>query len=91
MFTDSLVLAGLTYLCIIRTWRLLCRKDSKLKFPKEFKAFYILCWINLILTFLLYILSSANFTFNTEQRTLATLAFYLLPQILMVLCYALLY
>ena len=79
MFTDALVLSGLTYLVINRTWRYFCRKDAKLKYPREFKAFYILVWVNLILTFSLYIFSSANFTFNSETKVLATLAFYLLP------------
>jgi hypothetical protein len=91
MFTDSLIYMGMLYLVILRTNRYLCSRTAQLKYPREFKAFYILVWVNLFLTFVLYILASANFTFNSSSRPVTVVALYLLPIILEVLCYALLY
>ena len=69
----------------------MCSKKAKLKYPREFNAFYTLVWVNLFLTFVLYILSSVDFSLNAEARPGTVIALYLLPIILEVLCYALLY
>ena len=94
MFTDSLVFLGLLVLVCDRAYPILVKKQVELKYPKQWKGLYSLVIVNIFLTTCLYMLSSANFSFKrvgkaTENLTI--ISFYLLPQILMVLCYVLLY
>lgn len=90
LFCDSLTYSGILFLSVMRTWTLIRHDFHSLKYRKQFTAFYILVWITLSFTILLYWLIAAGVVY-AATNLVAEVALYFLPNIFMVLCYALLY
>lgn len=90
MFSDTLILTGLLFIGVLNSWRNVYKKNVLCKFPNVFATFYSLVWSTLLLTIILYIWLTTAFR-HTDAYVGGSISFVFLPNILMVLCYALLY
>ena len=84
LFCDSLTYSGILVLAVMRSWKYIRREHASLKYRREFASFYIMVWVTLSLTILLYLLISAGVAI-TGLNIVPEVALYFLPNILMVL------
>jgi hypothetical protein len=93
LFVLGLIYTGLLIIAIVRTRKLVCRRNQQRNEPEKiFTRFYVFVWILLFLTIILYMFSSQPISdFLKTDITASIVCLYFAPTILMVLAYVLLY
>jgi len=95
LFLLALIYSGLLWLGVARTYQKMIKLDCKVEQYRVFKVFYGFIAATLILTIVLYFISSLNLSIETvedkKSAIFLVILFYFLPAILMVLDFALMY
>lgn len=90
VFVNALTFTGLLVISLAHTLTPIQQKTT-IKYYREFTSFYILVWLTLVSSIILYFWVAFKFAFESENFTLYFATFYFIPTELMLICYALLY